>query len=161
MATYRASYDLQRDDVAEAYKWHLNRMRPAALWYGILALYFVCAILLILVTGFKDWTYTFVIVGVLLGVLRPLLLRQLVNKTGDLTRYRGATSVFSDEGVDIQSPVASAAMRWPAYVAFAETKNLFLLYQNPRVFNMFPKRGFVATDIESVRSLLRSKLPQR
>jgi hypothetical protein len=69
--------------------------------------------------------------------------------------------IFSPVGVSIQSPLASAEAKWPAYIRATETRSYFLLYSAPGFANVLPKRCFTnATEIAEFRGLVRQKIPK-
>lgn len=65
---------------------------------------------------------------------------------------------ISEHGIDVSSSRADSKFDWSAFVRYAETKNLFMVYQAPQVFNVFPKRAFAAEEVEAFRGLLDQKL---
>lgn len=67
-------------------------------------------------------------------------------------------AVVSQDGIDISSPMVSSKYEWSAFTRYVESKNLFLVYQAPKVFNVFPKRAFAPGEEDSFRSLLSERL---
>ncbi len=67
-------------------------------------------------------------------------------------------AVVSQDGIDISSPTGSSKYEWSAFTRYVESKNLFLVYQAPRVFNVFPKRAFAPGEEESFRGLLSERV---
>ncbi len=67
-------------------------------------------------------------------------------------------ATISDSGIDVSSLKASSKYDWSAFIRYAETKNLFLVYQAPQVFNVFPKRAFAAEEVDTFRGLLDKNL---
>ncbi len=67
-------------------------------------------------------------------------------------------ATISDSGIDVSSLKASSKYDWSAFIRYAETKNLLLVYQAPQVFNVFPKRAFAAGEVDAFRSLLDKNL---
>jgi len=66
-------------------------------------------------------------------------------------------AVASRDGIDISSTTGSSKYAWNAFTSYIESKNLFLVYQAPKVFNVFPKRAFAPGE-ESFRSLLTERV---
>jgi hypothetical protein len=66
--------------------------------------------------------------------------------------------VVSQDGIDISSTTGSSKYAWNAFTRYVESKNLFLVYQAPKVFNVFPKRAFAPGEEESFRSLLSERI---
>jgi hypothetical protein len=67
-------------------------------------------------------------------------------------------AVVSQDGIDISSTTGSSKYAWSAFTRYVESKNLFLVYQAPKVFNVFPKRAFAPGEEESFRSLLSERV---
>jgi hypothetical protein len=66
---------------------------------------------------------------------------------------------FDDEGVRIIGPHGESAHRWPAIIRCRENRNVFLLYQTPRIANIIPKRFFAnEQDVVAARELLRTHI---
>jgi hypothetical protein len=63
-----------------------------------------------------------------------------------------------DHGIDLSSPTASTHYQWERFTRYLETKNLFLVYQSPKVFNVFPKRAFGSGEVDEFRGMLDRKL---
>ena len=51
------------------------------------------------------------------------------------------TARFSNERVEFENTNALCSYRWPAFVSFRETANLFVLQTSKYTFHMFPKRA--------------------
>lgn len=67
--------------------------------------------------------------------------------------------VFSDEGIRIESRLANADVKWPAYRQVRETRQYFLLYAAPGFANIVPKRNFSGdAAVAEFRSLVRTKV---
>lgn len=64
--------------------------------------------------------------------------------------------VFSEEGIEVESNVASAKVKWAAYMQVRETGQYFLLYAAPGFANVVPKRHFPNPDtISAFRAIVR------
>jgi len=61
---------------------------------------------------------------------------------------------FSDSGMTASNSVAKTEFAWPAFNRYAESTNLFLLYQSQAGFRIFPKRAFAPGEADAFRSLL-------
>jgi hypothetical protein len=69
---------------------------------------------------------------------------------------------FDEEGYRLEGPHASAELKWAARVKWKEAKHTFLLYSNPRIASVIPKRFFQSpADVDAVRSLLQTKVQKR
>lgn len=99
------------------------------------------------------------VLGVFFMLARPLQLRAEYKRD---SKVRDPIEVaISVAGVDISGPTWRASLGWSTFVRWVETKNLFLLYQAPRLFNCFPKRVFNPTDLDAFRTLLSERVPKR
>ena len=64
---------------------------------------------------------------------------------------------FDENGFAVNGVHARAEIKWAALSKWIETKKSFLLYQNPKIGSLVPKRFFRNPgDVETVRGFLRS-----
>jgi hypothetical protein len=69
---------------------------------------------------------------------------------------------FDAEGITIRSAGATASFAYRKVHRFREIDTAFLLYAQPRIAQIVPKRAFSAEDLAEVRSLLREHIqPKR
>ena len=68
---------------------------------------------------------------------------------------------ISDSGIVFDGPISGTRWTWPAFVKFAETKDLFLAYLSPCAFVILPKRVLGAGQADELGSVLRQKLPSQ
>jgi len=67
---------------------------------------------------------------------------------------RGVNYQISDSGIHINTVVSSTDLLWDAISHVSEFRSAFLVFTNPRIAFMLPKRCFDRTqDIEEVRGL--------
>jgi hypothetical protein len=65
--------------------------------------------------------------------------------------------VFSGDGILIRSRLASADVKWEAYLEVRETRRYFLLYAAPGFANVLPKHCFIdQASVAEFRSLVRT-----
>jgi len=88
-----------------------------------------------------------------------LLWRWQYNKIDALKR--GFTSEIGDEGIVSNSEAARGDIKWISFIRWYESKTLFLLYQQPRLFNIYPKRAFGPGELDEFRDLLQRKIPAK
>jgi len=88
-----------------------------------------------------------------------LVWRWQYNKIDALKRE--CTAEISDEGIISNTEVARSEMKWNLFTRWYEGKNVFLLYLQPRLFNIVPKRAFAPGEAEEFRELLRRKIPAK
>jgi len=65
---------------------------------------------------------------------------------------------FDDKGHKTRGPRYFSELSLETYRGFAETKNLFLLFQPPGLFVMVPKRAFTTDQLAEFRNLLLAKI---
>ena len=71
------------------------------------------------------------------------------------------TADISEAGIRLEGLMGDGNMRWGLYTRFLESDKLFLLYQSPQLFNMFPKSAFGPGEADQFRELLKRKLLPR
>jgi hypothetical protein len=75
------------------------------------------------------------------------------------TGLQGRLSLAADEsGLRFQGTTFSSEIRWPHFHKFIEDDKCFLLYSNPQVFNIVPKRSLSVNEIEGLRALLERNI---
>jgi hypothetical protein len=95
--------------------------------------------------------------GALMLSLPWLQAQQMFRKGGSPLRDEVAAEI-SDSGFFGANSVSSSNSTWGAFVRYAESKNLFLVYRSEMLFNIVPKRAFAAGEEEAVRGLLEEHL---
>jgi hypothetical protein len=68
------------------------------------------------------------------------------------------TMVLDAAGIHWQWNGGSADIEWKNFVRFQETKNQFLLYSSPVLFNVVPKRALTLDQVGAFRQLVRENL---
>ena len=63
---------------------------------------------------------------------------------------------FSDEGVHIQSDVASSDILWKAFIRFREGSKVLLLYTQKGQANFIPKRAMDSSQLDELRNLINA-----
>lgn len=65
----------------------------------------------------------------------------------------------TEDGIIVKFPTFQSTINWQDYTHFIETKNLFMVYQDRRVFNLFPKRAFSSDhQVNQFRELLEKNI---
>jgi hypothetical protein len=101
----------------------------------------------------QDSLYWTGIVGVVAGIV---FLRAF---GGRKKHYLGPLRMyFSDGGLHLQDPASQGRTRWDQFLGYVEDSNMFLLYHNPRLYRIIPKR-ILGNREREFRSLVESKLP--
>lgn len=66
----------------------------------------------------------------------------------------------SDERMAVGTPLMRIEYSWPAFLSYAETDNLFVLFFSALGYQIIPKRAFATTtDVDAFRELLSLKVP--
>lgn len=151
-------YDLTLDDVAESYRANLQKHAPGWKIYGLGAVLIVTS--LVMATAFGHvWAYATALFGALVIAVRLMVTQRLIDKhRAEMERYRDIRLRITDEAIEFHTPYLQSQIKWSGIVKYLESKNVFLLYQNARVFSMVPKRAFAAGDLEAFRTMLASKV---
>ncbi len=69
---------------------------------------------------------------------------------------------FDESGYTVETMHAHAEVKWGALSKSIETGKSFLLYQNPKIGSVVPKRFFQsAADVETLREFLRTGVPRK
>lgn len=93
------------------------------------------------------------LVGGLLGV--PLLRLARVKRA----RYYGPLEIrFSDEGLFLRDTKSEARYRWTDYIGYLADDHVMLLYANPRLYRIVPKRAMGNND--EFKAMVEKKLPK-
>jgi len=74
--------------------------------------------------------------------------------TARRTILRAVEWSVTDEGVEVQSPVASARFRWEAFLKFREDRKVFLLYVQKGQAQFIPTRVLSAEQLVELREIV-------
>jgi len=151
----RVSYKLSEKDVFEA------RVKHGGLWVKVMPMIGVLVLAASLVSLILDpKQFPSFVGGIVAGLFLTFFLKLQVwlSFRGDNRLQDQFEATISVSGIDVSSSTAASKYDWSAFVRYAETKNLFLVYQAPQVFNVFPKRVFAPEELDAFRSLLDQRL---
>ena len=153
-------YEQTRDDVAAASRLITNKVR-----YFLIGCW-----LFVLLTNIPEIRRSIVTSGslgdalkqdaglllilVLLGMFFLLLAWLLPRVTAWRTILRTVEWSLADEGVEIQSEVSSARIRWEAFIKFREDRRVFLLYVQKGLAQFIPKRVLSAEQVIELREIV-------
>ncbi len=100
----------------------------------------------------KEFVPLFGLLAAFLGV--PLMrATKLIRK-----RFRGELRIyFSDDGLHLQDAATQVRILWNQFIGYLEGGEAFLLYMNPRLYRIVPKR-VLANQESEFRELLQKKL---
>jgi len=90
----------------------------------------------------------------------PLLNRNAQKKLYAKTKsMHGKLSLeASEQGLQFRGPTVSSQVGWSNFYRFFEDEKSFVIYQNPQVFNIVPKRELSPDQINSFRAYLDQKI---
>jgi hypothetical protein len=93
-------------------------------------------------------------------LLFPLITKRNIHRAYKVsTNIRGTLSVEADrDGVSFQGPTFSSRLAWGHYSRFLEDNHTFLLFQNPKIFNVVPKRGLTPEQIAELHELFSTQI---
>lgn len=85
---------------------------------------------------------------------------QLLQFVGNRRKhYLGPLRVyFGDAGLHLQEPRSQSRHSWSQFVGYLEDAHLILLYHNPRLYRIMPKRALASHSLDFL-ALVRAKLP--
>jgi YcxB-like protein len=65
------------------------------------------------------------------------------------------TIVISEEGFETLNATGKSTLNWSAFIRFTETRNIFMLYVQSRMFHLIPKHALSPEDVDGLRELLK------
>jgi YcxB-like protein len=140
-------------------------LRRLLLWPVLLAAFFLISLL---TNSDSSWEPRRTIVPVVLGVSFWVGLLLYARKSGarktlegKTERDRSITFELDPAGYSISTPTSSSRSDWSNLHRYHEGKSAFLLYLNPTVHQILPKRAFSDDDVAKVRALLAAHVTQR
>jgi YcxB-like protein len=100
----------------------------------------------------KEFVPLFGLLAAFLGV--PLMrATKLIRK-----KFRGVLRIyFSDEGLHLQDDATQVRILWNQFIGYLEGKEAFLLYMNPRLYRIIPKRA-LGNQASEFREMVQRKL---
>jgi len=88
-----------------------------------------------------------------------MIARQILEAKG--AAELAATIVFDSSGYELKTATGASRTAWSALYSYHEGPTTFLLYSNPVVHQIVPKRAFHDADVPRIRELLRAQVTQR
>jgi hypothetical protein len=105
-------------------------------------------------------TWVFLFLGYAIILLRIQRTREQLLWEGQPSVTRAKSADITAAGVCVADAFTRSEYKWPAFVRFSETKNLFLLYNSNFSFLMIPKHAFPDQEhLEAMRALARTIAP--
>ncbi len=109
----------------------------------------------------------FVAVSIILIVVAPLL-RKVTQKRSVARTLRKSPNLqkefkvnISERGLETWADDLHTEVGWPHIFRWQESDRLFLLYNNPRIYSIFPKRAFAPGGVDQFRELLAGRIPMK
>jgi hypothetical protein len=159
-----AEFQLTSDDYAEAQVAHLTTVlgRRFVLGICVLGLGLAVTLIIALTDGARihellpSWIF-FGAMFLLLFVLRSkVLYRMRFNRTKAL--HESIHFEAGDDGVVFRTKRGESTTKWEGVEKWWESKGIFLLYLQPRLFFVVPKRVLDIKQVVAFRALLMSRV---
>jgi len=113
-----------------------------------------CVVIWKYISPSRNLTLLAVMIGVLVAApVLKILVRRRARYFGQLRIY------FSEEGLHLQDPVNQARTPWSRFIGYLEDSNVLLLYYNPQIYRIIPKRVLTGP-AEEFRTLVAVKIPR-
>lgn len=151
-----AKYRLTSGDLYEARAAHAGWANIAIQIFGALLIVFG---IVGLTANVHSQSWLPIIIGLVL--LFRLRLANLLSVRRDAAVFREQEFTACEQGVDLRTENGSGHLDWSGVLRYAETKNLFMLYPQPNVFHLIPKRALGTSELYSFRDLLDRQLGEK
>jgi hypothetical protein len=157
-------FQLTSDDYAEAQLDHFTKVRGKRLVLYIFVLGAALAVtLLIALTDSakrREMLPAWIFFGVVLLVMFLLRSKVLYRMQFNRTKALHAPIHFEagDGGIVFRSQRGESTIKWEGLEKWRESKRSFLLYPQPRLFFVVPKRVLAIDQAAALRELLRSRV---
>ena len=130
-------------------------------WYRLPLLLSIIMVPLLVASAWqRNWSgfLPILVVWAVLGLVGPLGIRRYARRLtaslgGGETEYR-----FGADAVTIRAPGSTSTIAYRRFHSAREGKEAFLLFTQPRVAQLVPKRAFSPEDIERVRVIIATKI---
>ena len=157
----KTQYELTLDDYVEANKLY-SKSKPIE-YYGVQIFGWLCLAVGVASVALKITIdapgYMFMIPATLYGayiVLASTVFSRYIHSR----RLKNYPSFFQPVILEVtatqmnfQTPDSATQVAWSKFVLFRESRNLFILFWSPKVFQIVPKRAFAnAADLEQFRA---------
>ena len=149
----QSSYQLSEKDLLEAQTSHAGRLFRISQIFGA---FLIAAGLGGVVFGQGQYAPVPIVIGLFL-LFRLRLSAKLAFRR-DVAAQGKVEVTASQAGIQFLSARGTADLKWDAFLRYTETKNLFMLYPQSRLFNIIPKRAFTPQDLQEFRQALQQNL---
>jgi hypothetical protein len=143
----------QRLAIRKSPQFFIRRIYPILPWFGLVLLLFI--IFVVFDRGFStDLLPGFVIPLLCLSI--PLLTRRNIRKVYKTSvNLHGPLALeVDDTGMHFQGRTFSSRIDWDHFSRLIEDQHSFLIFQNPNIFNIIPKRQLAEEQIVALRDYL-------
>jgi hypothetical protein len=97
----------------------------------------------------------------LLAFWTCLLLVRVLNKVRSAKHYFGPLRLWiAEDGISLRDQATESRFSWENFIGYLEDSRIYLLYHNPALYRIIPKRIFDERRQQEFRRLLTSKLPR-
>ncbi len=150
-------FQLDEDDFVDAHLAHLRKTVGASGWKPIFALAIFGPVLIF--SAIRIIIALFLIFSFLAAYIwSGIPFRRQFRKLKSL--HKPMEISVGDEVILYRSATGESKSRWEAFEAWKESKKSFLLYTQPRLFFIVPKRVMQTDEVAVFRELLRSRIRQ-
>jgi hypothetical protein len=149
------SYKLTEKDLLEVYAKVLRIPRTLQIAGAFLVVYGLASLI-----GHRG-SYYEAVSQIVVGLLFVFCVRLLVKFSfkRDFAKHQGTKTIISSEGIAFSDSNSQSTSKWSAFIRYAETKNLFMLFYRPNLCHTLPKRAFAPEDLSRFRELLQQNVP--
>lgn len=159
------TYQLTQDEYQQAVNLHLKNRKRALL----LTIYIIFAAVIVMVgTDFSNTRE--IITNILVAFFSIsfyILFVRLLSAYQAKSIYQKSTILpyettlhISGKGIRLDKNTQNASMPWSAFNNYKSDKNVYLLYTNPRRFNVIPTRAMSEIEKKEFDGYLEKYLPQ-
>jgi hypothetical protein len=158
-ATPPIEFAYTKEDFRRAQALHIRKAGGWRIWLRVFVLLALCVLGLVSIWNAGKSNQEAAVWSGLTGALLAIaiLLRAVRRKK---KHYFGPLRMhFGDEGLHLQDPASQGRARWDQFLGYLEDRNIFLLYHNPKLYRIIPKRILGRREQEFC-TLVETKLPR-
>jgi hypothetical protein len=164
------TYHITADDYADAQRAH-NSSKASSRWRRRISLTIILVFFALSVTmSIFDSQWAVMMRPAIIVLLVWFCLLFVLWYTNFLWRWqyskidalkREFIAEVDEEGITSSTEVARSEMKWTVFIRWYEGKKAFLLYTQPRLFHIYPKRAFGPGEVDEFRALLQRRIPAK
>lgn len=163
-------YRLQLKDLVEANRIHSQKASLIS-YFCLILIFLLVPLISFWSQGDISWNRIFlevilpnaIIFTLFYGLIHAIQYFSIKRNFENQPSFRNEISVeTTEEGLQINTVTSESKIKWSVYTHWKENSNLFLVYQAPNLFNLFPKRAFASDrQVDEFREILASRLPKK